>query len=147
LNDGVSLFETNAPPGTLFYDSDWFIIGPPTQGIYGILTFSAGVQFPAEGLFLPASVMTWSIQYQGLNSGEVGGVRIFSPPVIGSDTPYFWSNSGYEWYTSSKTGSSGDFNALFQATEVPEPTSLKMLIFGAILLRIAGFIPLKFSCR
>jgi hypothetical protein len=133
LNDGPPpLFDSYAAPGTCFFDSDWF---PVVQAFRGTLVFSAGSEFPAEGLFLPSSNMTWSLQFQGLPSGEAGGVEIYSPPVVGTDPPYFWSNQDGDWYRQSG-GSPVDFGAKMEA--VPEPSTPTLLIAGTVLLAAGG---------
>jgi hypothetical protein len=134
LNDGADEFASGLP-GTVLWDSDWFAIAP---AYHGTLTLSAGSQLPVAGVFLPASDMTWSIQFQGLTSGTAG-VRMFSPPVVGSDPPYCWANDGYGWFqTSPKPGQALDFEAVFEATEVPEPTPLALFILGAMVIRLRG---------
>ena len=129
LNDAADEFGY-LTPGTVLYDSDWFAIAPAH---HGTLTLSVGSQLPAEGLFLPASDITWSIQFQGVTNGTAG-VRIFSPPVVGSDTPYCWYNAGYGWFQTTPThGESIDFLAVLEATEVPEPSPAVLLLCAALV--------------
>jgi hypothetical protein len=134
LNDGVEPFETNPVPGTMFFDSGWLSVGPPAGSIYGTLDLSAGSGLPDDGLFLPSSDFTWSIQYQGLEGSEVGGVREFSPPVVGSDLPTFWSNFGGNWVEQGSSRGAIDFNALFEASDVPEPSVLATFFLGIVIL-------------
>jgi len=140
LNDGPPpRFDSYATPGTILYDTDWFAVAPATRGT---LVLSAGLQFPMEGLFLPASDITWSIQFQGLASGEAAGVQIYSPPMVGADAPYCWAaESGVGWVRQiDPHGGAMDFKATLEATEVPEPSSLALALstFGALVIWLTG---------
>ncbi len=90
-NDGP-LFNGYAAPGTRFFDSGWFSIPSPTAR--STLIFTAGSDFPADGLFMPVDEMTWSVQFRGMQTDDSAGVDLYSPPVIGGSYPDYWENNG-----------------------------------------------------
>jgi len=94
LNDGL-IADGNATPGTVFYDSDWFSGAVPTQR--STFVFTAGDDFPVGGLFLPSSHITWSVQFRGMNPTDSIGVDIYSPAIIGSDAPTYWTKTTIGW--------------------------------------------------
>ena len=88
LNDG-SLFNGYNAPGTGLFDSGWFPV-PSTTTPRDTFVFNAGSDFPSGGLYVPASEMTWSVEFQGLGFADEVGLDIYSPPVVGSDYPDYW---------------------------------------------------------
>lgn len=137
LNDGPVDFDSYPTPGTVLYDSEWLPVAPTTTAS---LAFRAGSEFPTEGLFLPSSDITWSIAYQGLGDGETAGLLIYSPPVVGADLPYSWMNApGAGWFRQiSSRGTAMDFEAMLEATEVPEPSPLELSIFAGLVVGLRG---------
>lgn len=87
LNDGP-LSNGYPTPHTVFYDSDWFPVPGPTPR--STFVFVAGSDFPSEGLFLPSTRMTWSVQFQGMGDSDTVGVDLFSPPAVGLDFADYW---------------------------------------------------------
>ena len=115
-NDGPE-FAGYPTPGTQFWDSDWFSVFPTPRSA---LVFTAGLDFPASGLYVPASVITWSVQFQGMRATDKVGVDFYSPPDLGQDYPDYWENSGAQWAL--KTNSmAADFAAQLEAQFVPDP--------------------------
>ena len=136
LNDGPPpWWDTYPTPGTVIYDSGWLPVG---QALPGSLVLSAGSGLPADGLFLPSSDMTWSIQFQGLvDDQDAPSLRVFSPPVVGSDPPYSWLNQGDGyWDRQALDGRTMDFMASFEATEIPEPSSAAFLLLTITFMSI-----------
>jgi len=135
LNDGLPPWgDTYLTPGTVIYDSGWLPIG---KALPGSLVLSAGSGLPADGLFLPSSDMTWSIQFQGLvDDQDAAGLRVFSPPGVGSDPPYSWLNQGYGWDRQAFDGHTMDFMAKFEATDIPEPSSAVFLLLGITFMSV-----------
>jgi len=133
LNDGpIPWYDTYPTPGTIVYDSDWFPVG---RALPSSLVFSAGSEFPSGGLYLPSSDITWTIQFQGLvDDADAAGLRVFSPPVVGGDPPYSWLNPGGGWSRQVFDGRQMDFQAKFEATDVPEPslTAFLLLVVGLL---------------
>jgi len=114
-NDGV-LFHGYATPGTMFYDSGWFRIAPTARSL---LVFTTDNVLPAEGLFIPASDVTWSVQFQGLGTGDAAGVDLFSPVVTGFNYSDYWENDASGWAL--KTNSYPmNFAAKMEATARPQ---------------------------
>jgi hypothetical protein len=141
LNDGTATPATSdyAPPGTLFWDSGWFGGFGPTAGDTNraTLNFTAGTDFPEGGLWMPVvSNMTWTIQFQGMGTGDSVGVDLYSAPTVGQDYPDYWQNDGSGWTLMTNTVPV-DFAAVMQAT-VPEPSTLVLSVFGGLGLLIAA---------
>jgi len=122
LNNGPP-FHGYGTPGTNFYDSGWFSVPKPTSR--NLFVFEAGSDFPAGGLYIPASNITWSVQFQGMAANDSVGVDLFSPPVVGIDFSDYWENdiSGWTLKTNSLV-TAVDFAAVFQAigTSAPLPS-------------------------
>ena len=134
LNDGpLPDFETYATPGSVLFESGWFVTTP---AFYGNLELSAGSELPAGGLYLPSSDITWSVQFQGLGSGDSAGVYLYSPPVVGADLPYSWANAGTGWFRSTSVQRPFNFEAIMQASDVPETSSVALIMVGSSLLII-----------
>src|SRR5437867_4253607 len=97
INDGAP-FSGYASPGTMFYDSGWFGGFGPTPRNTLVFTVSGG-DFPSTGLYMPASDMTWSVQFRNMGASDDVGVDLYSPPVVGSSVPGtgfvqdYWENN------------------------------------------------------
>jgi hypothetical protein len=139
VNDGTPPFNGYATPGFKFYDSGWFGGFGPTDGSpnRATLTFSEGTDFPAGGLFIPTSDMTWSVQFQGLELGDTVGLDLYSPAVVGADYDDYWQYNG-SW-TLQTNSYPMDFAARFYANQtVPEPSAVTLSIMGGLgLLTLA----------
>jgi hypothetical protein len=133
VNDGSPPFNGYATPGYNFFDSGWFGGFLPTDGDpnRATISFSEGPDFSAGGLFIPTSDMTWTIQFQGLGTGDTVGLDLYSPAVVGMDYEDFWQyNGGWTLQTNSYPT---DFAARFYANEtVPEPSAVTLSILGGL---------------
>jgi hypothetical protein len=139
LNDGTP-FNGYDTPGTMFYDSQWFSLnvpglGPPARST---ILFQAGIDFVDGGLLLPVAgepgdEFTWSIQFRGMSVNDSIGIDLYSPPVIGSDYPDYWQNTGAAWLLQTNAVPM-DFAALMTANQVPEPSSTALWIGGGVIL-------------
>ena len=133
-NSGAPFNGYNTPSSTSFYNSDWFSISPTLTG-RSTLEFTAGSDnIPVDGLFLPSSDMTWTVQFRGMAGTDTAGVDLYSPPTIGTEVGDFgdyWANDG-GWMLLTNTVSRMDFAAQFQA--VPEPSSLVISLAGGLSL-------------
>ena len=128
LNDGA-LFNGYAMPGTMFWASDWFSVSGPTSR--STFEFTPGADnIPAEGLFLPASEFTWTVQFQGMDGGDVVGLDIYSPPTVGQDYPDYWENNGGWQLMTNSVSLTMNFAAKIQA--VPEPSTVTLSILGGL---------------
>jgi hypothetical protein len=79
--------------------------------------FVAGSDFPGEGLFLPSTRMTWSVQFQGMGATDTVGVDLFSPPVVGLDFTDYWEC--HEAWLLRTNLVSMDFAARMEASAAP----------------------------
>jgi hypothetical protein len=127
LNDGAA-FNGYSMPGTAFWTSDWFSI-PGVTGRSTML-FTEGVDWAANSLFIPTSDMTWSIQFTGMETGDVVGLDVYSPPTVGQDYPDYWLSNGDGGWTLVTNSVPVDFAAKMQA--VPEPSTLALSILGGV---------------
>jgi hypothetical protein len=115
LNDGV-LFHGYATPGTVFYDSSWFGIGPTARSA---LIFSTGNVLPSDGLFIPTADFTWSVQFQGMGMGDDAGVDLYSPVVAGFNYSDYWERDSSGW-TLRTNSYPMNFAARMEATSQPQ---------------------------
>ncbi len=117
-----------APSATPFYNSGLFDVPAPTSR--NTFVFTAGTDFPSDGLFLPSSDITWSVQFSGMASDDSVGVDIYSPPVVGQDYPDYWQNSGGWTLMTNSVATDMDFAAKMDA--VPEPSALALSLCGGL---------------
>ena len=135
INDGAP-FSGYASPGTMFYDSGWFGGFGPTPRNTLVFTVSGG-DFPSTGLYMPASDMTWSVQFRNMGASDDVGVDLYSPPVVGSSVPGtgfvqdYWENNG-GWTLKTDGGSDLNFASRFFAEQnpVPEPSVMVLSALG-----------------
>jgi len=136
----VRFYENNGPlfngyyaPGSVFYDSGWFGGFDAINDYPGRATinFSQGTDFPDGGLFIPADEITWTIQFQGMGTGDEVGVDIYSPAVVGGDYDDYWEyNGGWTLLTNTVPM---DFAAVMYANAtIPEPSSLALSLLGGL---------------
>ncbi len=132
LNDGPD-FNSYSTPSTVFFDSDWFSLGTPTER--SVFEFNAGTDFASTGLFMPViSNMTWSVQFQGLGSTDSAGVDLYDPADVGANYGDYWQNDG-GWALKTNNVPM-NFAARFEAspTMVPEPALGALALLGGSLL-------------
>jgi hypothetical protein len=130
LNNG-NTFNGYAMPGTSFWDSGWFTVPGVTSR--NTFEFTPGADnIPVGGLFIPASEFTWTVQFRGMDGGDVVGLDIYSPPSVGQDYPDYWQNNGGWQLMTNGVVSSMDFAARIQA--VPEPSTLTFSILGGMTI-------------
>ncbi|PWU09028.1 MAG: hypothetical protein C5B50_28170 [Verrucomicrobia bacterium] len=118
INDGAP-FNGYSTPGTVFFDSGWFGGLFPTPRCTAI--FSAGMDFPSSGLFIPTNDITWSVQFQNLGPGDALGVDIYSPATVGADYPDYWENNGHWALRTNSVTSAMNFASVWQASQLPIP--------------------------
>jgi hypothetical protein len=136
LNTGPLFNGYPTPAATPFYDSGLFSVPSPTPR--STFVFTAGSDFPGGGLNLPATDMTWSVQFSGMGAGDAVGVDLYSPPVVGSEVGSFGDYWQYNGGWTLLTNSIGpvDFGAYMVAT-VPEPSSMTLSLLGGVGMLIA----------
>jgi hypothetical protein len=73
-------------PGTVFYTSP-------------VLNLQAGFQTAeASQLSVQApDTFTWAVSFQGIDAGEVAGLRLYSPPTVGTSFAEFWQENNGFW--------------------------------------------------
>ena len=139
LMDGP-LFNGENTPGSPLYVSSWSTIPGPT--IRNTFVYQAGQDFPAGGLLIPSTNITWSVQFRGMGPTDEVGVDIYSTPTVGKDYADYWQ------YDPSLGGGVGgwlletnvvpvDFAARFQGT-IPEPSIISLAVVGGAVMLIAG---------
>jgi hypothetical protein len=142
-NDGAP-FNGYPTPSSTFYDSGWFGGFSPTPR--NTLVFTAGSDFPVNGLYMPVySNMTWSVEFRGMGLTDTVGVDLYSPPVVGSDTPDYWENDGGVWMLKTNVVPV-DFASKMDAT-TPEPSSIVLAAFGGFAALISSRWMRQRSCR
>ena len=137
-NDGPLITRTNpdnttfqvASPGTLLYTSP-------------VLSLQTGFQIAEASEFatLVPNTLTWSVVFQGIDEGEIGGLRVYDPPNIGTSFGDFWQVSEGTWNTyliSDPALIPANFAARVYA--VPEPTTVAYaLLAGLSFLGYLGY--------
>lgn len=123
-------FNGYATPGSSFYDSGWFSIGAPTTR--STINFTEGVDFIPGGIFIPTTDISWGVQFRGMGSGDIVGLDLFDPPVIGGSLDDYWSRESGEWILRQSTGDIPiNFAARFEAN-IPEPSAVSLLVIGGV---------------
>jgi hypothetical protein len=129
LNNGPTFNGYATPGATPFFDSGWFDVPSPTDRSTFIFTPGSNPgDLPVGGLSLTSVDMTWSVQFQGMGTGDSIGVDIYTPPVVGQDYPDYWQNDGTGW-TLQTNSVPMDFAALM---ETPEPSSMTLSALGGL---------------
>jgi hypothetical protein len=134
LMDGP-LFNGENSPGTPRYTSGWSAIGPTVRNT---LIYSAGLDFPTEGLLISTTNLTWSVQFRGMGATDEVGVDIYSPATVGKDFPDYWrfDTQLSHWILETNVVAM-DFAARFQGT-IPEPSVISLAVVGGVVMLIAG---------
>lgn len=135
----VTFYEMNGPlvngiptPGTIIWQSDWFNVSSPTSR--STFVFTPGNGLPDDGVWLPTTDITWSVQFEGMGATDSVGVDIYSPPVVGNDYTDYWQNDGTGWIAMTNTVPM-DFAARLEG--VPEPSIFALSLAGGGLLILA----------
>jgi len=136
LMDGP-LFNGENSPGTLLYTSGFSAIPGPTER--STFIYTAGADFPAQGLLISSTNITWSLQFRGMGTGDELGVDLYSPPTVGQDFPDYWRNTGVglnPWVLETNAVAV-DFAAQFQGT-IPEPSVFALGVVGGLVMLVSG---------
>ncbi|MCX6927947.1 MAG: hypothetical protein NT154_32770, partial [Verrucomicrobia bacterium] len=72
--NGYATPGTPSSPTASFWDSGWFSVGNPTDRSTFIFTAGSGSDFPVGGLPITVSDMTWTVQFQGMGTGDSVGL-------------------------------------------------------------------------
>jgi len=115
------LFNGYNSPGTPLYTGDWIVIGATPRNT---MVFTANGDFPTEGLPIPTTNITWSVQFRGLGAGDEAGVDLYSPSTVGQVFPDYWKyDEQLKGWILETNSVAVDFAARLQGT-IPEPSPL-----------------------
>jgi hypothetical protein len=132
LNDGP--LSSGVPsPGTRFFDSGPILLSsigaaPTARGT--ILFSSLMGDFPLQGLTLPSSDITWTVQFTGLGATDSVGVDLYYPPTVGHTYGDYWSYNGLSWVL--QTNSVVPLSSFGAYFAVPEPSSMSLALLGGL---------------
>jgi hypothetical protein len=124
MNNGAA-YNGYATPGTKFYDSGWFPIQSTERSV---LRYTTPGDLPPDGLLIPVSEMTWSVQFRGLGLGDSAGVDLYGPLTVGQNYPDYWVRRVSGWQLETNSATAIKFAGKFQASTAPVVTlpSLKI---------------------
>jgi hypothetical protein len=127
-NDGPLITRTNP-------DGSTFTVPSPSTVLYTspVLSLQTGFQTAEASGFeaLAPDTLTWSVVLQGIDAGEVAGLRIYDPPTVGTSFIDFWQNNGGTWNTYLLPDNvPGNFAA--RVTAVPEPTTFALALLAGL---------------
>jgi hypothetical protein len=130
-NDGPA-FNGYPTPGTRFFDSTPILLssinaGPTPRGTIAFGSLLG--DFPLQGLTLPSSDITWTVQFTGMAPSDSVGLDLYYPPTVGQSYADYWSYNGISWTLQTNSISPTSFGAYFA---VPEPSSLAISLLGGL---------------
>jgi hypothetical protein len=125
-NDGSLLGGSTYLPNSVFYDSGWQNLAAPITPT-GVNNYY--IDLSSLSLVLPEH-FTWTVQFQGIDAGEIAGVSLFDPPVVGNNFDDYWFDNGTTWELRGTNGIPISFGA--QVTAVPEPSTYVLAILGGL---------------
>ena len=122
----VRFYKNNGRPSTagppmpseIMYDSGTFPIGATPAAT---LNFN---QADLNGGILVPNNFTWSVTFSGLGGSALAGVNLYNPPLIGSSFSDYWQNDGDVWGLQTNANFSINFGSQFEASAVPEPSTV-----------------------
>jgi hypothetical protein len=118
LGEGTTQVQA---PGTVLYTS------PVLQLQTGFQTaeaFNFSVEVP--------DTFTWTVTFQGIDEGEVAGLRVYDPPTVGSSFADFWQRNNGTWNTYIFNDPPGPANFAARVTAVPEPTTMALALLAGL---------------
>jgi len=132
-NNGPLSSGVSSPGPTAFYDG-----GPISLASIGAtptdrktLIFSEGLDWPG-GLLIPASDITWTVQFERLGATDSVGLDIYYPSTVGSTYGDYWMYNGSTWLLETNSEAPlSSFGAYLDAT-VPEPSTLLLSVLGGL---------------
>jgi hypothetical protein len=129
MNPSV-LYNGYPTPGTSFFSESFSVPSPTDRSTF---VFTAGVDFPSGGLFIPTSDMTWTVQFEGMGATDTVGVDLYFPATVGQNYGDYWQNDGTllspSWVLLTNTVPMG-FGAYMEA--VPEPSNFVLPLAGGL---------------
>ena len=132
------LFNGYASPGSVLYDSSWFVVPSPTSR--STFVFRTGDFGPSGYVDLTGiSDLTWTVQFRGLGAGDSLGVDLYGPPTVGGNFGDFWQQVGTSWMltTNSLVPPNASFAAdMMAVATVPEPSTIALSVLGGVGLLI-----------
>jgi hypothetical protein len=110
-------------PGTILYTSP-------------VLSLQSGFQTAdATGFSVTVpDTFTWTVTLNGIETGEVAGLRLYNPPTVGSSFADFWQNNNGTWntYLFDNGATPANFAARVSAVPVPEPTTIAYALLAGL---------------
>jgi len=128
LTDGTTIQSKG--PGTLLYTSP-------------VLSLQTGFNYAdASGFSINVpSDFTWAVTFNGIDSGEIAGLRVYDPPTVGSSFGDFWQKNSGTWNTYIFSDPAGPANFAARVTAVPEPTTVAYALLAG--LSFLGYCGMK----
>ena len=123
LNNGP-VISGSSSPGTEVYDSGVFSMAT-LQTPRAILAFDlTPTGGNALNVSVPLTSFTWTVQFNGVTSGDAG-VTIYDPATVGSNHNTYWQNTGTGWTLQQVVGDPSNFGAqVYGFLPVPEPATM-----------------------
>lgn len=140
----LTLHANDGPMITRTIGTDTFQIASPGSVLYTspILSLQTGYQTAEASAFAVdvPDTLTWTVTFQGLEAGEVAGLRLFNPPTVGTSFADFWQKNGGTWNTQLIDNGVVPANFAARVTAVPEPSTLALgLLAGLSCMGYLGF--------
>ncbi len=134
LTADVRFYKNDGPsgaPGTKIFDSGSFTLGTTPNTDFNInfdsTDFGGGLAYNNN------SGLTWTVQF----GDSQAQVDLYSPPPqAGGIFPDYWQNDGSGWMLETNSAGTINFGAQFQATVVPEPSTMALWLFGGTALTV-----------
>ena len=134
VNNGPLSSGVPSPGTTPFYDSGPISLASigATPTARNTLVFTAGPDFPSEGLLVPSSDITWTVQFAGMGATDSVGVDLYYPATVGQTYGDYWSYNGTSWLLETNSVVPLSSFGAYMAATVPEPSSVALSLVGGL---------------
>jgi hypothetical protein len=127
INDGPLVSRTLPDSTTITAASPGTLLG--TSPVLSLATGFNTAEWSQFEVLVP-DTFTWTVMFEGVETGEVVGLRAYDPPTVGSSFDDFWQKSNGTWNTYILPDSKANFAARVSA--VPEPTTLAYVLLAGL---------------